>query len=315
MQRRLRIAIFLVSITALLPAVAKPLRVIEMDGPASTLLPADPKRPMVGPTIIEKRAAKSISTTVDLGTKYAIWRTTESYEGGHGLALRIDRELRSPSEPTKSKIEINVARHDDSDLDAASKQRFILRNGVERFLGFAFKLDRDGYETPSRWVLHFQVWQCCSLLQPPLVLQAIPAPLSSAHDDPVQFVVLKRTDGNLGKEPTWDNGDKLRLLDGNDTFGLQRGRWYRFIFRLMPGTHSAAAVSMWLDGKLLLEHRGPWGYSPLTEASRQDTYAVKLGIYRHAQNRAHQIYLDSIRWGLSREDVDPDKYNETAPKG
>jgi hypothetical protein len=303
MKRQLRIAIFFFLFAALSPAAAEPLRQIEMDEPTSALLPADPKRPTVGPRIIERETAKPITTTVDLGTKYGMWRTTDSFKG-NGLVLRIDRERRAPGEAAKSKIEINVARHDDFDLDAAAGQRFLLRNGTERYVGFALKLDPKFYEAPRRWVLHFQAWQCCGRGSPPLSLRTVPArpfnPLA-----PISFALIRRTDADL--ESTPNTGEPLRFIDGSHRIGLQRGRWYRIVFRLRPGLDPAAGVSMWVDGVLVLDYRGRWGYSPDVRARVRDTYSVKLGIYRHAHDAMQQVELDSIRWGLSREEVDPDR--------
>jgi len=278
-----------------------------MDQPDSRLLPADPKRPTTGPIIVDEARAAPVTTTVDPGTKYRIWHTTEAFRGARGLALRIGRETREPEESPKSKIEINVVRHDEFAVDAADRHRLILRNGTERFLGFAIKLDPEHYETPRRWILHFQAWQCCAQVQPPLVLQAIPVATRDI-DVPIQFIVMKRTDTHLGKEMTSTNGERLHFRDGSDAVSLRRGRWYRFVFRLEPGPQRTAGIALWLDGKLVLDQNGSWGYTPGAEAAIQDSYSVKLGLYRNAQNTSQQIYLDSIRWGLSREDVDPDRY-------
>ena len=44
--------------------------------------------------------------------------------------------------------------------------------------------------------------------------------------------------------------------------------------------------------ELVLHYRGAWGYSPTRELRVRDTYGVKLGIYRPAQDRTQTIYLE-----------------------
>lgn len=278
-------ALFLVAVMQ--SAHADALRTIEMDQQDSRLAPTN--RPNVGPQIID--GGDYITTTYDSHTAFRIWRSEEAFRGHFGIGLRIDKEDRQDS--PKSKIEINVSRHDD--------RSGVLTNGEERYLGFALKLDSTDYESPFRWVLLFQVWQCCAF-QPPLALQGIPSKDPSA---PLRFSFVRRTDANTANQQTSDNGKRTTLINGQDTFTLERGRWYRFVLRLKPGPKQNSGFDVWLDGIHLAQHFGTWGYTPRKNIT--DKYAVKLGIYRHAQPTSQQIYLDSIRWGLSRDDVDPDR--------
>ena len=285
------------------PAHGEALRSIDMDSPGSKLLVSTDKSASQGPIIVDRPGAKPVTTTFDIGTKYHVWRTDDGYHSPHAIALRIDREIRSSGESAKSKIEINVARHDDNELDNATGQQFILRDGTVRFVGFAMRLDNNVYEAPRRWVLHFQVWQCCALGQPPLSLQASP---QKDVGTGLQFSLIKRTDKDLIHAPSHANGEALGFLNGTNNLTLLRGQWYRFVFRLAPGTGPLSGISMWVNGEAALDHRGRWGYTPLRPSVA--TYAVKIGIYRAAQDAIQQISLDSIRWGLSREDVDPDNF-------
>ena len=122
---------------------------------------------------------------------------------------------------------------------------------------------------------------------------------------------MKRTDKDRLHPTTHATGEALKFLDHTDKIGLQTGRWYRFVFRLAPGVGPSSGVSMWLNGAPALINEGPWGYSP-PSLSATPTYAVKLGIYRAAQDASQEITLDSIRWGLSRFDVDPDNFVRNA---
>jgi hypothetical protein len=287
-------------LAAILPAAAEPLRAIDMDAGNASILPMT-GHSNVGPHI--RDGVDTISTTYDTGTKYSIWRADHGYQSPHSLGLRIDREDR-PKSP-KSKIEINVARHDDSRQDDHRSHNFILRNGTERYLGFAIELDPKEYEAPLRWLLHFQAWQCCAT-QPPLTLQALPTH-SKDRLAPVSFVLIRRDDSNLSQPPTSKNGHRISLMDGSDRFVLQRGQWYRFVMRLRPGQDSEAGVDVWMNGRLLASYHGPWGYRANPFQGITDRYAIKLGIYRHANDTKQQVYIDSIRWGLTRDDVDPEQ--------
>jgi hypothetical protein len=71
---------------------------------------------------------------------------------------------------------------------------------------------------------------------------------------------------------------------------------------------SDGAVDLWVDGRQVLHYRGPWGYTPDPAANVQDTFAVKLGIYRAAQPTRQQVYFNDIRWGTDRASVDPDAH-------
>ena len=73
-------------LASLSSVAANPLRQIEVDEPNSVLLPPDPKRPTAGPVILDRPRAQPVTTNVDLGTKYKMWRTSEGYKSSHGLA-------------------------------------------------------------------------------------------------------------------------------------------------------------------------------------------------------------------------------------
>ena len=157
------VAAYLLMLCMSFRASGEALRSIDMDSPDFVLKSPSPNVPNHGPVIVDRPGTRSITTTFDTGTKYRLWRTDDGYRSPHGIGLRIDREVRSTGASEKSKIEINVARHDENDLDNATGHNFILRDGTVRYLGFAMRLDGQGYEAPKRWVLHFQVWQCCGL--------------------------------------------------------------------------------------------------------------------------------------------------------
>ena len=256
-----------------------------------------------------RQADRDVSTTTDTGTPYSLFVTGIHYKGAHGLGVRIDRERRPADVNQKSKIEINISRHDDDALDRKYHGYYILRNGMPHYLGFAFLMDRELYETPSKWLLHFQVWQCCTDAQPPLALQVLPQRLAS---ESVRFVLMKRTDQYLDRKPTSDNGERVPFLDGKSYIDLEKGQWHQFIFMMRPlpaevKPASAPTIAMWVDGRMVLQHFGIWGYSLQSERNLRNGYAVKIGVYRAAQNTMQQFYFDTIRWGNSFSSVNPDQ--------
>lgn len=271
------------------PSYAELLRSIDMDDAAAQIIP--------GPGIVNDPRGKPITTTVDVGTKFELWRSATAYRGTHGLAIGIAREARSSTVSQKSKIEINIARHDDN-------ESLVLHSGGERWLGFAIRLDEQ-YEVPTRWVLHFQLWQCCAQLQPPLSLQVVPEP--PRKDGRIKFVLMLRADKHAASPPTHDNGDKLRFSDGVDYVLLKRGHWYRMIVHLKPDPVGRGQVDFWIDGPRVVHYEGAFGYTSKAAADVRDTFAAKLGIYRAAQETKQLIYLDSIRWGTDYNSVNPDR--------
>jgi hypothetical protein len=254
---------------------------------------------------------REVRTTQDTGTKFAIWASGEHYSAGRGIGMKIDAERRPQGSDMKSKIELDVSHPNDAALDRKYSGRYILRNGGEVYLGFAIRLDPEMYQAPLGWVIHFQVWHCCGNDPPPLSLRAIPA--QSAGGNSIRFTLLKRDDSFLSEERARDPGNPIPFLSGEQYIVLRKGQWYFVVLRLRPSPGSRQAdgtmkskdglIDMWLDGEPVLHYRGAWGYSPARESRMRDTYAVKLGIYRRAQDRTQTIYLDDIRWGLSYEAV------------
>jgi hypothetical protein len=243
-----------------------------------------------------------------------MYRSTEHYKGQYSLGFRIEREQRPSGVSEKSKIEINVSRHDDDRLNQRYGGRYILTNASAGFLGFALKLDEHQYEPPTRWLLHVQVWQCCSNeTQPPLTFQVLPNAKTGADD--IRFVVLKRNDAYLDRGMRSDNGERLPFADGKDFVDLHKGEWHRFIFLLKPNpemsrsgqtNENTGLVELWIDGQFALRHRGAWGYTPNPGRGITGRYAVKLGVYRAAQNTLQKFFIDNIRWGSTFESANPD---------
>jgi hypothetical protein len=241
---------------------------------------------------------QTISKTVDKGTRFDLPVISPSgpYAGEFCLKLGVKAE---ENENAKSKFEYNIVKHHGNQDES---YYFSLFNGEARYLGFALKLDANNYQTPRNWLLHMQVWQCCGHRPPPLAMYIIPNPDANA---PVQYKVTIRDDRYKGKKNP--EPGETSFLSGK----LTRGVWHTFVFKLKPsylGQEGQGEVTMWQDGEQKLSYVGKWGYKPETlgGASRTtDRLDIKLGIYRRRQATRQIIYLDNIRYGNSKEAVEP----------
>jgi Polysaccharide lyase len=262
----------------------------------------------VGPSV-HTDSGEVISTTFDHLTQYHLELADGDSPGTHSIAFEIAPEHRDASQPQKSKIEMNVIRTDDQAKDKQFHNSFILKDDKEDYLEYSFKID-SAYTTPTQWVLHMQVFQCCApenpdpalRTQPPLVFQVDPG---SADENGVNLSLIARNDTYVVKRPDHSTGFHLKYLDGQDHMYLKKGVWYRLAFAFRPhaGAEALATVNtpsghiaMWVDGKQVLEYRGSWGYTQKYVPSRQG-YAIKLGIYRAAQPTRQKVYFEGIRWG------------------
>ncbi len=252
----------------------------------------------IGPLIVVDPKSKPISTTFDHGTQYHVGVASDD---PGALMFEIDREQRAASESPKSKIELNVVRNDDDDS-------LILKNHQGHYLSFDFKMDEKDYETPDRWVLHVQFYQCCAPAiadpakrpQPPLVFMVDPQ--SPSTNDTINFTMRARDDTYAHNIATYNNGVVLPFIDGKDTIALKRGTWYNLIFYVKPDPLSPAEakpdgqVDLWVNKKHVLHYIGNWGYGPTVFNPPTGNYGVKLGIYRQTQNTEQKIYYRSIKW-------------------
>lgn len=288
---------------------------------------APEKRPYIVQKLPEPR---EFSTTQDTGTDFKVWLSPtvhypDTREESYGLAFIVEPDTRisTPEVTYKSKIEVDVAKFNDNYWNERFNNLFTLRNydSYPRYLGFAFKMDPDSnkYQIPDNWALHMQVWQCCTGIQPPLVLQVLHK--DSGPNGEVKFVVIKRNDNHVNLPHTSTNGERLSFsgpIAGQDYISLNRGVWYRFVFRFLPNpdiTSNTGKIAIWLDGVKILDHTGAWGYTAITndDVNIIDSYSVKLGIYRGVPNTKQQFYFDNIRWATTYCGADPTPDQTSCP--
>jgi peptide/nickel transport system ATP-binding protein len=76
-----------------------------------------------------------------------------------------------------------------------------------------------------------------------------------------------------------------------------KGVWHDFLYRIRWSYRSDGLVDCWLDGKPIIDYRGPVGYN-----DTRGPY-FKFGLYHHGGDKPCIIYHDEYRRGFSRSDV------------
>jgi hypothetical protein len=76
-----------------------------------------------------------------------------------------------------------------------------------------------------------------------------------------------------------------------------KGVWHDFVYRVRWTYRSDGLVEGWLDGKRIIDYRGPVGYND------SDGPYFKFGLYHHGGEKPFVVYHDEYRRGFSREDV------------
>lgn len=282
-------------------------RRITFDGNKPTIVPpSEPEMTRgVGPKIIDDQN-QVISTTFDKGTPYSLKIEKLGPDRG-SLAFAIGSQPPAEAgQSEKSKIEINVIRQDDI-RSADGFKHSMMQNYERSVLTFKIKFD-PSYEVPTRWVAHFQVFQCCGFepknpivrMQPPLIWVVEP---NCGDDVHICTNVMIRNREFITASARYDNGIKLQPIDGSQNFGFTKGQWYQISFDMRPNPdvdgsergQKAGYIGLTVDGKLAGEYRGAWGYGADLLQSNQG-YALKVGIYRAAQPRKQEIQVRDIFW-------------------
>jgi hypothetical protein len=91
------------------------------------------------------------------------------------------------------------------------------------------------------------------------------------------------------------NDGERRVLYEQKTF--PKGVWHDFLYRIRWSHGPDGLVEGWLDGKPIIDYKGPVGYN-----DRDGPY-FKFGLYHHDGAGPFVIYHDDYRRGFRREDV------------
>jgi hypothetical protein len=111
---------------------------------------------------------------------------------------------------------------------------------------------------------------------------ALSPPLSLNLVAPDKLVIVSRSDE-----------DKYRALH---TEAMPRGKWVRLEMEFQMGENGNA--KLWMDGKKVADEAAPLRFKEGT-----DKCSLKVGTYRGKATTPHELRLDDVRFGDSREAV------------
>jgi hypothetical protein len=202
-------------------------------------------------------------------------------DGKRSLGLRIGPS--APGQTANDRSEFTIVHQDD---------KASLHLGEDRYLGFAIFFNRTDFPPPRAEIIVCQVWQ---------------AYRPGAATGPPAFIVMRPNATNLAF--------RLATRDDRNTASVQvplahatflRGVWNAVVLHVLPRAVGDPAgpglIEMWLNGAYLGGVRRSWGYVTRNAVDRFD---VRVGLYANPQPVAHTIWIDRVRWGLTRQAVDP----------
>lgn len=164
---------------------------------------------------------------------------------------------------------------------------FALRNATTRYFGYAFMIHPQ-MDPPTDWIHVMQVWQRPT--------GEIPA------NGRVPFTVSMNRNFRLeARARTHLEGEAMWLSDP-----IEKGKWHTLVYELRPsynGDGRGGMIAIWLDGVEVARRDGDWGNPP--SLGYTETFDVRVGIYRGAQNTDAIIMYDDILFATTREDATP----------
>lgn len=214
--------------------------------------------------------------------------TTEvAMDGSRSLRLTIGPSARNQIENDRSEFTV-VHQNDDNTL----------RLGQDRYLGFGIYFSDQNFSRPSGELIVCQIWQSYKKIPtgPPAFIAM------NREGDDLSFRLATRSDASTKSQP---------VTLGRAAF--VRGAWNSVVLHLVPRSindpKGPGLIEMWLNGSYLGGSERPWGYS---SANSIDAFDVRVGLYANPDPTAHTVWVDRIRWGTSKDVVDPG-LNSTKP--
>ena len=217
--------------------------------------------------------------------------STYKFTGTDSLAVKIPASDSNPLN-VGDKSEYTFVRITDD---------FVLKFGETRYFSFAMRLGGDSsspFDTPDKWLLISQIWQVAAPAQPPIAVYIVP------NSNPLQIRVYVRDDDDLPYND-WENG--TQVYEGT----INKRQWYEITYKLVPsykGHSGTGQISMWIDGDLLFDYIGDWGYKPESEggvAGVENKILCKAGLYRRQQEKTQVMFIDDIKYADSSPFLDP----------
>ncbi|RQS33977.1 MULTISPECIES: heparin lyase I family protein [unclassified Burkholderia] len=166
-----------------------------------------------------------------------------------------------------------------------------LRLGESRYIGFSIFFDEKSFPPPSREIIVSQVWQAYKEKKtgPPAFIVMLPG------KDDLSFVLATRD----------DSSEKSTQVPLGHVHFL-RNKWNSVVLHVLPRAvndpSGPGEIEMWLNGQYLGGARRSWGYAVPNSVNAFD---VRVGLYGNPQPAAHSVWIDQVRWGMTRESVTP----------
>ena len=166
-----------------------------------------------------------------------------------------------------------------------------LRLGQDRYLGFAIIFNNRDFPPATAEIIVCQVWQA---------YRNIPT-------GPPAFIVMIPNAKDLGFRLATRNDNSTKSVEVPLTHAsFMRGRWNSVVVHVLPRAAYDPAgpglIELWLNGMYLGGARRAWGYAVPNSI---DAFDVRVGLYANPEQTAHSLWVDRVRWGTSRDAVDP----------
>ena len=228
------------------------------------------------------------------GDQVSIWLSgSQPFRGNRSLGMRV-RE----SQGVKDRIELRPV-HGTTDS-------YALSYGQTKWFGYAFKFHKNS-DIPTGWVHIAQMWQ-----------RPYPGRLSDFQVVPMT-VSLKKNAETLQMYVSLRNGvdptviatrpnETLRTQSSNNIIDVPQGVWNTMIYQLTPShvdDDRVGNIQVYLNDQLVVDHDGDYGAVPGETTGRQETFDLRVGIYREAQPTETIMFVDEVKYGDSKAAVTP----------
>ncbi len=171
-----------------------------------------------------------------------------------------------------------------------------LRLNEGRYFGFSIYFPGTAdFGAPTNEVVVSQIWQAHDTTTGPKGPVAYLAMVRDTTD--LSFNLRTRNDAS-------PNASNVPMPAGTK---FVRGAWNSVVIFILPKTVDSPTlgrIRLWLNGTRVANNARHLGYAEVP-GTTYNKFDIRAGVYRAPQAVKHTVFLDELRWGRSREDVDP----------
>jgi hypothetical protein len=215
------------------------------------------------------------------GQSSAPWLSDKvAMDGTRSLGLTIGPS--APGQTSNDRSEFTITHQGDTQG---------LHLGQDRYLGFAIFFNGSDFPPPTAEIIVCQVWQAYKEVPsgPPAFIVMVP----NARD--LSFRLATRDDSSP---------KSVEVPLAHSAF--VRGAWNSVVLHVLPraigDAHGPGLIEMWLNGTYIGGVQRAWGYAV---PNAVDAFDVRVGMYANPEPVTHSLWIDRLRWGLTRAAVDP----------